>query len=70
MIGVESGHAIGSSLAILRTLYELGVRSVDRVDNCLDNVDNCVDNVDNARYMTLTHGCNTPWADAAQVGQG
>ena len=20
-----------------------------------------------ARYMTLTHGCNTPWADAAQV---
>ena len=44
MIGVESGHAIGSSLAILRSLYELGVR-----------------------YMTLTHGCNTPWADAAQV---
>ena len=63
MIGVESGHAIGSSLAILRTLYELGVRSVDRVDYCLDNVDNI-------RYMTLTHGCNTPWADAAQVGQG
>ena len=26
MIGVESGHAIGSSLAILRSLYELGVR--------------------------------------------
>ena len=47
MIGVESGHAIGSSLAILRTLYELGVR-----------------------YMTLTHGCNTPWADAAQVEAG
>ena len=22
------------------------------------------------RYMTLTHGCNTPWADAAQVEQG
>jgi len=47
MIGVESGHAIGSSLAILRSLYELGVR-----------------------YMTLTHGCNTPWADAAQVESG
>ena len=44
LIGVESGHAIGSSLAMLRTLYEMG-----------------------ARYMTLTHGCNTPWADAAQV---
>ena len=23
-----------------------------------------------ARYMTLTHGCNTPWADAAQVEVG
>ena len=44
LIGVESGHAIGSSLALLRTLYGMG-----------------------ARYMTLTHGCNTPWADAAQV---
>ena len=38
LIGVESGHAINSNLAILRTLYEGG-----------------------ARYMTLTHGCNTPW---------
>merc|ERR1711892_1539216 len=47
MIGVESGHAIGSSLSILRTLYTMGVR-----------------------YMTLTHGCNTPWADAAQVESG
>merc|ERR550519_3015822 len=47
MIGVESGHAIGSSLPILRTLYSMG-----------------------ARYMTLTHVCNTPWADAAQVEQG
>merc|ERR1711872_492239 len=47
LIGVESGHAIGSSLSILRTLYNMG-----------------------ARYMTLTHTCNTPWADAAQVEQG
>merc|ERR1719187_1758142 len=47
LIGVESGHAIGSSLPILRTLYDMG-----------------------ARYMTLTHGCNTPWADAAQVESG
>lgn len=47
MIGVESGHAIGSSLPLLRTLYAMG-----------------------ARYMTLTHGCNTPWADAAQVESG
>ena len=26
-----------------------------------------------ARYMTLTHSCNTPWAEAAQMeeeGQG
>jgi len=44
---VESGHAIGSSLPILRSLYSLG-----------------------ARYMTLTHGCNTPWADASQVEEG
>lgn len=47
LIGVESGHAIGSSLPLLRTLYHMG-----------------------ARYMTLTHVCNTPWADAAQVESG
>jgi len=47
LIGVESGHAIGSSLPLVRTLYTMG-----------------------ARYMTLTHGCNTPWADAAQVEVG
>ncbi|TRY78475.1 hypothetical protein TCAL_06816 [Tigriopus californicus] len=46
LIGVESGHAIGSSVAILRTLYELG-----------------------ARYMTLTHTCNTPWADSSEAEQ-
>ena len=28
MIGVESGHAIGSSLPILRTLYAMGARYV------------------------------------------
>jgi len=44
MIGIESGHAMGNSLATLRNLYELG-----------------------ARYITLTHMCNTPWADAAQA---
>merc|ERR550519_504840 len=47
LIGAESGRAISSSLAVLRTLYDSGVR-----------------------YMTLTHGCNTPWADAAQVESG
>ncbi|XP_069702561.1 dipeptidase 1-like [Periplaneta americana] len=42
LIGVESGHALDSRMAMLRTLYELG-----------------------ARYVTLTHSCNTPWADSS-----
>jgi membrane dipeptidase len=42
MMGMEGGHSIGSSLAVLRQLYDLG-----------------------ARYMTLTHGKNVPWADSA-----
>jgi membrane dipeptidase len=42
LIGVEGGHSINSSLAILRQLHRLG-----------------------ARYMTLTHSLNVPWADSA-----
>ncbi|MBB5705070.1 dipeptidase [Sphingopyxis panaciterrulae] len=42
MLGMEGGQSIGSSLAVLRQMYDLG-----------------------ARYMTLTHGRNTPWADSA-----
>lgn len=41
LIGMEGGHSIGSSLAILRQMYRAG-----------------------ARYMTLTHSKNTPWADS------
>ena len=42
LIGMEGGHSINSSLAILRMMHRLG-----------------------ARYMTLTHSLNVPWADAA-----
>lgn len=42
MIGVEGGHSIAGSTALLREYYRLG-----------------------ARYMTLTHSKNTPWADSA-----
>ena len=42
LMGMEGGHSIGSSLAVLRQMYDLG-----------------------ARYLTLTHSRNTPWADSA-----
>jgi membrane dipeptidase len=42
LMGMEGGHSIGSSLGVLRQMYDLG-----------------------ARYMTITHSANTPWADSA-----
>lgn len=42
LLGMEGGHSIGSSLGVLRQMYDLG-----------------------ARYMTITHSSNTPWADSA-----
>ncbi|KAG7204475.1 hypothetical protein KM043_004907 [Ampulex compressa] len=47
MIGIEGGHSLDTSLAVLRLYYQLG-----------------------ARYLTLTHNCNTPWADAHIMHDG
>ncbi|XP_076238296.1 dipeptidase 1 [Calliopsis andreniformis] len=44
LVGIEGGHSIGTSMAVLRSFHRLG-----------------------ARYMTLTHKCNTPWADSCSV---
>lgn len=46
LVGIEGGHAIGTSLSVLRMFYQLG-----------------------ARYLTLTHTCNTPWADCCKVDE-
>ncbi|XP_046386347.1 dipeptidase 1-like [Ischnura elegans] len=46
LLGIEGGHAIGNSLAILRSFHDLGVR-----------------------LLTLTHACNTPWADCSSAGE-
>ena len=43
LMGMEGGHSIDSSMAMIRVYHELGVR-----------------------YMTLTHFCNTPWADYSE----
>jgi membrane dipeptidase len=42
LIGMEGGHSINGSLAVLRQLYRAG-----------------------ARYLTLTHSKNVPWAESA-----
>ncbi|XP_023321043.1 dipeptidase 1 isoform X2 [Eurytemora carolleeae] len=44
LLTVESGHSIGTSLAVLRMFQRLGVR-----------------------VLTLTHNCDTPWADCSQA---
>lgn len=34
LISVEGGHSLGSSMGVIRSLYELGVRIITLTHNC------------------------------------
>ena len=59
VITVESGHSIGTSLAVLRMYY----RSLSSLSSCHYHCHSRL----GARSLTLTHNCNNPWADSSLV---
>ena len=61
VISVESGHSIGTSLAVLRMYYRWVAACPRHVPRVLYRL--------GARSLTLTHNCNNPWADASLVDQ-
>ncbi|KAL8613349.1 hypothetical protein ACOMHN_052588 [Nucella lapillus] len=72
LIGLEGGHSIDSSLANLRMFYELGRGRGRGEEEGGHSIDSSLANLHmfyelGVRYMTVTHSCNTPWADNWKV---
>ncbi|XP_043257763.1 LOW QUALITY PROTEIN: dipeptidase 1-like [Colletes gigas] len=64
LIGVEGGHSLGSSLAVLRTLYHLGVRYLTLTHTCNTPWAKTVNMDEESKYPLLLEGGLTAFGKA------